>query len=390
MLAGPTPGGLHASGLPFLDKDGGPCEVHIVSGSFGAGHDAAAREIAIRLTEQGHLVHTWDVVDLFPARLGRLLRSAYLKQLDLSPASWGLLLRRLQPGGRLHRLVTRALGITARRLLAVTVGADLIVSTHPFASQSLGRLRALGRLRVPVTTYLTDLSVHSLWVHPGVDLHLALHDVAARQAIGWGGRATVIEPLVPYAAPAPLSDTARAAYRAAWGLAPDARVALVVGGSLGIGELAATAADVVASGLAVPVVVCGHNEALRARLSRVEGVVALGWREDLPALLRASDCVLQNAGGFTSLEALAAGVPVLTYRCIPGHGATNAAALEEAGLIPWARDRDDLQDQLVRALAGTWSPPLAGPAAGGAAPVALTLVDALSGRRISAALPVPA
>lgn len=352
-----TSSGHDGGGFPFLDPSRGPAEVHVVSGSFGAGHDAAAREIAIRLTEQGHLVQLWDIVDLFPARIGRLLRSAYLKQLDVSPRSWGLLLRHLQPGSPLHRVATRALGMTARRLLSATAGADLIVSTHPFASQTLGRMRAARRLTTPVVTYLTDLSVHSLWVHRGVDLHLALHEVAAGQAREWGGRATVIEPLVPYAVPARLAD--RADYRIAWGLEPDSRIVLVVGGSLGIGDLAATAADVAASGLAVPVVVCGHNEALRARLARLDGVVALGWRSDLGALMQAADCVVQNAGGFTSLEALATGVPVLTYRCIPGHGLTNAAALEEAGLVPWARDVVALSALLARAFAGTWPRPLA-------------------------------
>jgi len=383
MLSDPPVGrvgvrpGHEDGGFPFLDPSRGPAEVHVVSGSFGAGHDAAAREIAIRLTEQGHLVRQWDVVDLFPARLGRLLRSAYLKQLDVSPRSWGVLLRHLEPGSPLHRMATRALGITARRLLSATAGADLIVSTHPFASQALGRLRSTGRLTTPVMTYLTDLSVHSLWVHRGVDLHLALHEVAACQARQWGGRATVIEPLVPYPAPGGLADLAD--YRVAWGLEPASRIALVVGGSLGIGDLAATAADVAATGLAVPVVVCGHNEALRARLARIPGVVALGWRTDLDALMRAADCVIQNAGGFTSLEALATGVPVLTYRCIPGHGLTNAAALEEAGLVPWARDLAALGALLARACAGAWQRPLSSQRA-------QTLVGALS---LSSA-PVPA
>ena len=351
----------HRPGLPFLDPDLGPAEVHVVSGSFGAGHDAAAREIAIRLTAEGHLVRVWDVVDFFPARLGRLLRAAYLKQLELSPSSWGALLRRLEPSGLLHRVVTRALAITSRRLAAVAAGSDLVISTHPFASQALGRMRTRGRLHVPVVTYLTDLSVHPLWVHRGVDLHLALHEVAARQARSWGGVATVIDPLVPRTLPSPVPAPSLAAdYRAGWGLAPDTRIALIVGGSMGIGELASAAVDIAATGLAVPVVVCGHNAALQRRLGHVPGVVALGWRDDLPALLSAADCVIQNAGGFTSLEAMAAGVPVITYRCLPGHGMSNAEALQEAGLVPWARGVDELRNLLVAALARPWLPRIAG------------------------------
>jgi hypothetical protein len=45
-----------------------------------------------------------------------------------------------------------------------------------------------------------------------------------------------------------------------------------------------------------------------------------------------------------------AGRPILTYRCLAGHGEANAAALEQAGLVPWIRRRGDLHDGLAAAL----------------------------------------
>jgi len=38
--------------------------VDIVSGSFGAGHDAAARQIAQELRSRGFVTRCWDIVDL--------------------------------------------------------------------------------------------------------------------------------------------------------------------------------------------------------------------------------------------------------------------------------------------------------------------------------------
>jgi UDP-N-acetylglucosamine:LPS N-acetylglucosamine transferase len=125
--------------------------------------------------------------------------------------------------------------------------------------------------------------------------------------------------------------------------------ALLVGGAYGIGRLEEAALEVGASGVATPVVLCGRNDRLRRRLAR-RGVLSLGWVDDVASLLASVDVVIQNAGGFTSLEALAAGVPVVTYRCIPGHGAANAAALDSAGLVPWLLDVDELPEGLVRAL----------------------------------------
>ena len=114
-----------------------------MSGSFGAGHDAAAREIAGRLEARGYLTRTWDIVDLFPRAVGRLLRAAYLRQLRRAPGTWGLLLRRLQPAsaGRTGRVPGAAHHGAGGCCAIAADGPDLIVSTHPFASQALGRLR---------------------------------------------------------------------------------------------------------------------------------------------------------------------------------------------------------------------------------------------------------
>jgi UDP-N-acetylglucosamine:LPS N-acetylglucosamine transferase len=71
----------------------------------------------------------------------------------------------------------------------------------------------------------------------------------------------------------------------------------------------------------------------------------------MPSLMRACDLVIQNSGGLTSLEARQVGLPVITYRCLPGHGHTNARALERAGWAPWARDLEDLGVLVSAALA---------------------------------------
>jgi UDP-N-acetylglucosamine:LPS N-acetylglucosamine transferase len=113
-----------------------------------------------------------------------------------------------------------------------------------------------------------------------------------------------------------------------------------------------SAADVIGTGLATPVVACGRNDPLRDRLRRGGLGIALGWVEDMPALLRAVDVVVQNAGGLSSLEALATGLPVVTHRPVPGHGLTNAAALDAAGLAVWVRRPELLAPVLSDVLDG--------------------------------------
>jgi UDP-N-acetylglucosamine:LPS N-acetylglucosamine transferase len=319
--------------------------VAVISGSMGAGHDGAARELVRELTAAGYAADFHDFLDLLGPRAGRALRALYAQQLRVAPRSWGWLLSNV---GRRPRLNAGFAGLSARaaaRRMRAVLGPDLsaVVSTYPLASQALGRLRRRGLLAAPAVTFLTDLSVHPLWVAPGIDLHLALHDVAAAQARARGAaRVDVVRPLV---APA-FAVSSRMA------LPVTGPVALVVAGSWGVGEVAETAAEIAATGLATPVTLCGQNAQLRRRIAAAGTGLALGWVSDMPALIRAADVVIQNAGGLTSLEAMAAGVPVISYRCLPGHGTTNAAALDRAGLAPWVTGRAGLAAALHGALSG--------------------------------------
>jgi len=336
--------------------------VVIISGSFGAGHDAAARAIAGRLSEAGYAAELTDIVRLMSKPLGRSLRAVYLQQVQLAPSVYRYLLRYGNRSEGINKVIIKTMRHTGDALAGIADQEPAaIVSTHPFASQALGELRAQGDIRVPVMTYLTDMSVHRAWVHPAVDVHLALHEIPAQQAVALGARVTrVVRPAVPERFFAKPPHRTRTSCRQVLGLPLDQTLVAMTGGSMGMGTLDRAAQEVAATGVAVPVVLCGRNRRLYKRLRNNSSVIARDWVSDIPMLLTAVDGVVQNAGGFASLEALAAGKPTVTYRTISGHGETNAAALDQAGIVPWIRHPADLGPRLRAALAtaprNLWDP----------------------------------
>ncbi|MBU2667996.1 glycosyltransferase [Actinoplanes bogorensis] len=337
--------------------------VVIFSASIGAGHDGAARELSRRLTAHGLDVVRHDFLDMLPARFGATLRDGYARQLRTVPQSWGWLLAAMSG----PRMATGAAGLSAglattRMLAAIEPGASAVVSTYPLASQVLGRLRRTGRLDVPVAAVMTDPSVHPLCVADGVDLHLAPGRSAADQIHAMAAPAVEVSPIVDPAF-RPVRDRAeRDATRRRLGLPADEPLAVVIAGSWGVGDVAATAADIARGGSALPVVVCGRNDTLRHRLAASGSAIALGWVDAMPELLRSADVVVHNAGGLSSVEAMASGVPVISYRCLPGHGTANAAVLQKAGLSPWPVTPDELNSELRCAMnTTTGSLPAGGP-----------------------------
>jgi UDP-N-acetylglucosamine:LPS N-acetylglucosamine transferase len=253
--------------------------------------------------------------------------------------------------------VQRRLLRAAEQAVLDAIPADAVaaVATYPLAAQVLGRLRASGRLAVPVVVTFTDFSVHPLWIAPGVDLYVAPHAVTAAQAVGHGvdaARVAVARPLVS-ARFTQSSAQRRAAARAQFGLDDDAKpLALLLGGSWGVGDIEETAHDLAASGVVTPVVVCGRNEVLRGRLRAAGFPHVFGWVGDMASLMAACDVMVQNAGASSTLEAFATGLPVATYRSLVGHGRTNAAVLDEAGLAVWVRTQADLAGSLLELTSG--------------------------------------
>lgn len=314
----------------------------IVSASMGAGHDGAAKELRSRLVAQGHRVEIVDFLDAVAFHIGPVLRWFYEVQLRLAPWSYELSYR-LSPMLRGPAVIVDT-WLTRRKLKRgiKEFRPDTIVSVYPLASLVLGRMRRKKTLRVPVVTYLTDFAVHSLWVHPGIDRHLAVSELSAQAATARGGKdARARGPLV--------SDrfrtgttTDRATVRAALGLDPDERAVLVVAGSWGVGDVLATVDAIAASGDFHPITVCGHDERLRAELETRGSGTVIGWTDDMPSLMTAADALVENAGGLTCMEAFAVGLPVVTFLPIAGHGKDNAEVMARAGVNVYVRDEWEL------------------------------------------------
>ncbi len=326
--------------------------VLVVSASVGAGHDGAARELTQRLEAKGVRTQTVDFLDAAP-RIGPMIKAVYEFQLRVAPWSYEALYRVCYLGwilcAPLGFLLAAVFGRQLRRW-ATELGASAVVSTYPLSSVALGRLRTRRwrPLDIPAITFITDFAVHPMWVHPGIDLNLCVHpDSAATAREATGRPATAPGPMVAQGFRSEVPS--RAAARLEMGIPADAQVALVVAGSWGVGELEETFAALAACGDWFPVAVCGQNEGLRQRLEALGTGKVLGWSDKMPQLMAASDVLLQNAGGLTCMEAFAVGLPVVTYRPIPGHGRQNAINMDLAGVAIFATDTESLRAALERA-----------------------------------------
>lgn len=339
----------------------------------GDGHASAARVLERELAGRGAEV---IVVDAMERALGRFVplvsRDAYHVQVRRLRWTYGVeyfLFTRVPPARWLGRRGLATFAARPLRRLIRRIEPDVVVSTHPAVTNVLGFLRSRGRLQIPVVATITDLGVHALWSHRGVDLHLVMHDAVVPdvEAVAGRGSAAVVAPIV---APEFGRTAERREARTALGLPPDRPLVLISGGGWGVGALERVAETALAVDGATVVCLSGRNELLRSRLERRFAgearlhVVPLTTR--MPEYLAAADVLVDASVGVTCLEALRAGCAVVACGAPPGHSRDNARALARLGLAHVASTPRELPAILAPLLEGQAIPaelPTAPPAA---------------------------
>jgi UDP-N-acetylglucosamine:LPS N-acetylglucosamine transferase len=316
--------------------------VLILSAPVGAGHDAAARGVAAELRARGHEVEIDDGLALLGRGVHKLVVDGYHCQIEYAPSSWRVLYRATR-SRRLIRLFGTILAVRGGGPLLERIesgGYDHVVSAYPVVSMVLARLRRTGRLRVPCCALITDFDPHPAWVHSELDENFGV------------GR-TCVTGMRAVRPPVPTLGTGASVgprMRRRLGIGAHERVALIVGGAWGVGNLQGAARAVASVPGVRPVVVAGLNSGLKARLEHDEQLpdaVVFGFTDLMPRLMAASDVLIANAGGLTCLEAFAAGLPVTMFDPLPGHGEDNGRHMERAGIVTGASSARDLCDLLA-------------------------------------------
>lgn len=238
---------------------------------------------------------------------------------------------------KLLRVWLVSMGWPRARRLVQRFPADVYVSCHPLFSQLLPPV--IQRLRLParVAHVVTDLaSGHAAHFAAGLDACLVPTEQARRQALQHGLPPDKViltgQPVWPG-----LRErmNAGSAMRAALGLRADLPVALMMAGGDGMGAVAPTARAILRSALTLQlIVVCGRNESLRAELEATPARMplrALGFVDNVPELMGASDILISKSGTLTLCEGLLAGLPILIYDAIPGQEDGNVAHIAQGG-----------------------------------------------------------
>lgn len=331
----------------------------IVSANMGEGHNATGRALdqAAHVLWPGVQVRWLDTLDVMGRAVGPVFRQIYVANVQRVPWLYEYFYGSVRRYRWFANASKRFVGAWCGRRLTYHINdfqPDVILSTYPLGSAGLAWLRTHRDLRTPIGAWVSDFCPHPFWVYDELDLNLVMHQVGVEPARTWvpGARVGVSAPPVT----SEFVPGDRAAARRSQNLPQDRFVALVSCGAYGFGSVeSAVSTLLAASDDVVVVAACGRNDALRNRLlaggDHGGRLRALGWTDQMASLTVASDVLVTNAGGATSLEALACGRALLMYRPIAAHGRANAELMAEAGLAEVCADDAELTSAVRRLIA---------------------------------------
>jgi len=317
----------------------------ILSVTAGEGHNSTAKALSAEFERQGVECTVLDTFQYVSPPLARFLSEGYLLVTEKARYAYKVGYRLLEKRRKNETPATYIVDMTLAGDILEFINRDdyqVVLFTHPFAGMILDFLKRKDLLHLPTIGILTDFTFHPYWENCTRNDFVVTPDRALLlQGLRKGFREEQILPFGIPIRPDFLTDLTKAEARKKLGLDPQKATILIMGGSMGYGNMAETVSriDGVTYGTDFQmIVVCGNNNEMKAEIDALaEGgqmrhrILTTGFVNYVPVLMDAADCIVTKPGGLTTSESLAKGLPMVIVNPIPGQEVRNTEFLLNNG-----------------------------------------------------------
>ena len=289
----------------------------------------------------------------------RVVSDGYLRMVKTIPQMYRYIYDRAERATEVGPFRTWAHQFTAGNLrpLMERERPDVVVCTHAFPSGAMAEYKRIYDDAPPVVGIVTDFAIHGFWIHDNIEGYCVATEAMRDVLVSRGVDPQQIEvtgiPVDPRFA---RTDVSVESLRERLGLPLDRHVALMMGGGLGIGPLERMLQSLDAVDAPIcAVVIAGKNSRVEKRVLEAAETVnypvrVLRFVANVFDYMHASDVFVTKPGGLSTAEALAAEVPMVLCKPIPGQEERNVRILTEWGAALRVRSLDELPRALTTAL----------------------------------------
>jgi len=333
----------------------------ILSCNTGGGHNAAAAAICKYFEAHGHCGRVVNTLDFLPKSTAELISRGHDFAYRHIPLIYGAGYRYEEKHASVPFYEQTLRGAEGLREYLTDYPADAVICVHVFSAMMMTELRHNWQLRLPTYFVATDYTCS-----PGVsDLDMDGFFIPHSRLLDEFTAAGIPAEKL-YATGIPVDEAFareenRCAARDALHLSGEGHVVLLAAGSMGCGPIRTLALRLehMLGNMDQLVVVCGKNRMLYRDLSfffsQNSRVRVVGYTREMPLYMHACDLIVTKAGGLTTAEAVAAGVPLLYLNAVPGCESRNIAFMTRWGYALAAEDELHLPGLLSDCLSGAVS-----------------------------------
>lgn len=315
--------------------------VLILSITAGQGHHAAGKSISDALISRGAEVMTIDVFKEVSPLLYDGINQGYLLSTKYVPKTYRRFYRMFENKGQssefsVSTLINQVISNRFEQNIR-DFNPDFIVCTHVFSAHVVNELKRNYKfLNVPTLGIVTDYTIHPFWQDIPYIEHINLaSDLFYNKAASKG---IEFSRLLSYGIPVQekfAHKLTKAEAKAKLGI-PDKQTVLVMGGSMGYGNMASLVESIESLKLDINVLaVCGRNTRQKNKLLDLppnDNRFVYGFVDNVDVMMDASDCIVTKPGGLTISEAMAKKLPMILVNPIPGQEERNADFMLNNGI----------------------------------------------------------
>lgn len=331
----------------------------ILSAATGGGHMRAAHalEEAIRRKSPETEVRVVDFLKEISPILDKTICDGYHFLATKTPKVFGKLYQKTNEETPFSQIVPKFNSLFCQKLVPLMeeFRPDVVVTTHPFATEMVSRLKEKGALFAPLICIMTDYGPHKAWFADRVDAYIVSAQDMVEEMVMMGVDRNKIFPFGIPVHGVFFYKEDKNKLQQELGLTPGLPTILIMAGSFGVTNIAKIYRSIAVIDMPFQmIVITGRNQRLYDYFSEIipespKKTKLVFFTNEVEKYMHASDLIITKPGGLTVSEALACNIPLAVFDAIPGQEEDNANFLLQHEMAIRIQKGEDCADS-IRAL----------------------------------------
>lgn len=331
-------------------------KILLLTAATGGGHLRASNAVERYIRDNtGHDVKSVDTLKAIGRFLDKTVCDSYLFMAKKVPTLFGRLYKQTNKQNLFSDLVPKLSGMFSNLLLPAIEAyrPDVILTTHPFATEMVSDLKEDRSVTVPLICILTDYGVHRAWIADYVDAYVVASDDMVPELTAFGVPKNKIYPFGIPVHDVFFDREDRSMILRDLNFDPELPTLLFMAGSFGVSNIIKLYRDLTETQVKMQIIVItGRNRKLYEAFEKELASGAklptrlIYFTDEVEKYMHASDLLVTKPGGLTVSEALACNLPLAVFDAIPGQEEDNANFLKTHDMGVRLHKGDDFAEQI--------------------------------------------